>query len=86
MEARKTTKTYSQEVKERAVRMVLEHQGEDASQWAAICSSGRPSGCRCPPRASSTTCAQVSTNRRSTRKPVPTTSPSRPRILATGRV
>ena len=29
---------YPQELRERAVRMVFEHQGEYASQWAAICS------------------------------------------------
>jgi transposase len=45
MEARKTTKTYSPEVKDRAVRMVLEHQGEHASQWAAICSIATKIGC-----------------------------------------
>jgi transposase len=28
----------SQELRERAVRMVFEHQGEHPSQWAAICS------------------------------------------------
>ena len=38
METRKTAKTYSPEVRARAVRMVSEHQGEHASQWAAICS------------------------------------------------
>jgi transposase len=45
MEARKTTKTYSPEVKERAVRMVLEHQHEHTSQWAAICSIAVKIGC-----------------------------------------
>ena len=29
---------YPQELRERAVRMVFEHQDEHASQWAAICS------------------------------------------------
>jgi transposase len=29
---------YPQELRERAVRMVVEHQGEHPSQWAAICS------------------------------------------------
>jgi transposase len=32
------TGRYPQELRERAVRMVFEHQGEHPSQWAAICS------------------------------------------------
>jgi transposase len=36
---------YSPEVRERAVRMVLEHQGEYDSQWAAIRSIAGKLGC-----------------------------------------
>lgn len=36
---------YSPEVRERAVRMVAEHQGDYGSQWAAICSIAEKIGC-----------------------------------------
>ena len=36
---------YSSEVRERSVRMVLEHQGEHDSQWAAIGSIAAKIGC-----------------------------------------
>ncbi len=36
---------YSPEVKERAVRMLLEHQDEYPSQWQAICSIAAKIGC-----------------------------------------
>src|SRR4249919_4146726 len=46
METRKTTsKSFSPEVRARAVRMVQEHQGGHASQWAAIASIAAKIGC-----------------------------------------
>ena len=41
----KTSKRYSPEVRERAVRMVLELQSEHQSQWAAIQSIADKIGC-----------------------------------------
>src|SRR3954466_10473296 len=45
METKKTAKRYSPEGKEPAGRMVLEHQGEHASQWTAIGSIAAKIGC-----------------------------------------
>jgi len=41
----KTSKRYSQEVRERAVRMVFDHAGDHESQWAAIQSIAGKLGC-----------------------------------------
>ena len=41
----KTQTRYSQEVRQRAVRLVLDHQGEHGSQWAAIGSIAAKIGC-----------------------------------------
>lgn len=41
----KTTQHYSSEVRERAVRMVREHQDEYSSEWAAIQSISAKFGC-----------------------------------------
>jgi transposase len=41
----KRTSPYSPEVRERAVRMVLDHQGEHGSQYAAIQSIAAKIGC-----------------------------------------
>jgi len=38
-------KRYSPEVRERAVRLVLEQQGEYSSRWSAICSIAEKIGC-----------------------------------------
>ncbi|WP_148307646.1 IS3 family transposase [endosymbiont of unidentified scaly snail isolate Monju] len=40
-----TSKRYSPEVRERAVRMVFDHQGEHDSQWAAMTSIAAKIGC-----------------------------------------
>ena len=42
---KQTSPKYAPEVRERAVRMVFEHQGEHASQWAAISSIAAKIGC-----------------------------------------
>src|SRR6478752_10362094 len=42
---KQTSKRYSPEVRQRAVRMVLEHEGDHASQWAAIGSIAAKIGC-----------------------------------------
>ncbi len=45
MEKKKTSKSYSPEVRKRAVRMVSEHRGEHASEWAALGSISAKIGC-----------------------------------------
>ena len=42
---KKTSKRFPPEVRQRAVRMVLEHGGDHTSQWAAIGSIATKIGC-----------------------------------------
>jgi len=48
MTEKKQRPNYSPEVRERAVRMVVEHSREHASQWATIVSLAGTIGCSAP--------------------------------------
>ncbi len=45
MEKKKTNKTYSPEVRTRAVRMFFEHKSDYVSDWQAMCSIAKKIGC-----------------------------------------
>lgn len=45
METKKTSKSFSPEVRDRAVRMVREHRGDYGSEWETILSIASKIGC-----------------------------------------
>jgi transposase len=45
METKKTSKSFSPEVRERAIRMVREHRSEYGSEWEAVLSIASKIGC-----------------------------------------
>ncbi len=59
------SKRYSPEIRERAVRMVFEHQREYESEWAAMCSISSKIGCTAETLRKWVRCSEIDQGKRS---------------------